>query len=194
MKNFVSLVTFLTTITFGGLLATSAEAKSIETASTSLAEQSQINNETANLVSISQLGDYPQGTLSPTDLLRNRDWAPPTAKGDHNTWNIPESNNSADNSLNQIIGVTGLAIGTGVIAYHLSRSNRPSLVNSLPYGNTDTLLLERVSPKLRQKLLRLVNNEQTVNRLLTGTMLRHGERSPNWLAEKVIYDLECDRL
>ena len=168
MKNFVSLVTFLTTITFGGLLATSAEANSIKIASTSLAEQSQINNETANLASISQLGD-------------------------RNTWNIPENNSSTDNSLNQIIGVTGLAIGTGVIGYHLSRSNRPSLANSLPYSNTNTLLLERVSPKLRQKLLRLVNNEQTINRLLTGTMLRHGNRTPNWLAEKVIYDLERDR-
>lgn len=169
MKNFVSLVTFLTTITVGGLLATSAEAKSIETASSSLAEQSQINNETANLALISR--------------LNNR-----------NSENMPESNSSADNSLNQIIGVTGLAIGTGVIGYHLSRSNRPSLVNSLHYSNTNTLLLERVSPKLRQKLLRLVNNKQTVNRLLTGTMLRHANRSPNWLAEKVIYDLERDRL
>lgn len=169
MKNFVSLVTFLITITAGGLLAISAEAKSIETVSTSLAEQSQINNETATLASISQLGD-------------------------RNSGNVPEKNSSADNSLNQIIGVTGLAIGTGVIGYHLSRSNRPSLVNSLPYSNTETFLLERVSPKLRQKLLRLVNNKQTVNRLLTGTRLRHGERSPNWLAEKVIYDLERDRL
>lgn len=168
MKNFVSLVTFLTTITVGGLLATSAEAKSIETASALLAEKSQINNGTTTLASISQLDN-------------------------RNTWNVPESNSPADNSLNQIIGVTGLAIGTGVIGYHLSRSNRPSLVNSLPYNNADTLLLERVSPKLRQKLLRLVNNEQTVNRLLTGTRLRHGNRTPNWLAEKVIYDLERDR-
>ncbi|WP_319418894.1 hypothetical protein [Pleurocapsa sp. FMAR1] len=53
-----------------------------------------------------------------------------------------------------------------------------------------SLLFFTLSP---QKLLRLVHNKQTANRLLRGTMLGHADR-PNWLAEKVIYDLERDRL
>ncbi|WP_319422777.1 hypothetical protein [Pleurocapsa sp. FMAR1] len=93
-----------------------------------------------------------------------------------------------------IIGLTGLAIGTGVVGYHLTRAYKLSLANSLPtVNNSSTSLLTRVSPKLRRELLRLVHNQQTADRLLSGTFNSHRDRSANWLAEKVIYDLKRDR-
>jgi hypothetical protein len=106
--------------------------------------------------------------------------------------NFSSDNAISENNLNKVIGITGLAIGTGVIAYHLSKNNQSTLAN-FSHTNTDTLLLDRVSPKLRQQLLRLINNKQTANRLLTGTLAKYGDHSPNWLAEKVIYDLQRDR-
>ena len=94
----------------------------------------------------------------------------------------------------KIVGITALALGTGVIAWHLTRAYKPSLVNSVPtISNHHASLLDRVSPKLRRELLRLVHNQQTANRLLSGTLTSHPSRSPNWLAEKVIYDLKRDR-
>lgn len=113
---------------------------------------------------------------------------------DDRTWLDAAGENSSTDNINRIIGITGLSLGAGFIVYRLNRANKPSLANSLPYGNTNTLLLDRLSPKLRKKLLQLVHNRETANRLLTGTMLSHADRSPNWLAEKVIYDLERDRL
>jgi hypothetical protein len=102
----------------------------------------------------------------------------------------------SDNFKN-IIGLTGLAIGTGVVGYHLTRAYKPSLANSLSLSTVNsssgTSLLTRVSPKLRRELLRLVHDRQTADRLLSGTFNTHPGRSANWLAEKVIYDLKRDR-
>ena len=104
-----------------------------------------------------------------------------------------DSTEPTDN-LRNIIGLTGLAIGTGVVGYHLTRVYKPSLANSLPVqGDRNTALLDRVSPKLRRELLRLVHNKATASRLLSGTRLSHPDRNPNWLAEKVIYDLKRGR-
>ena len=93
-----------------------------------------------------------------------------------------------------IVGVTGLAVGTGIIGWHLTRAYKPTSLNSVPATpNNDSSLLARVSPKLRRELLRLVPNQQTANRLLSGTLISHSDRSLNWVAEKVIYDLKRDR-
>ena len=98
------------------------------------------------------------------------------------------------NDIKNIVGITGLGIGTGVIAWHLVRANKTSIVKSLAEtNNKNRSLLNQVNPKLRKELLRLVSNSQTVNRLLSGTLARHPNRSANWLAEKVIYDLKRDR-
>jgi hypothetical protein len=109
-------------------------------------------------------------------------------------WLDTARENSSTNNINRIIGITGLSIGGGFIAYRLYRHDKASVTKSLANGKTNTLLIDRLSPKLRKKLLQLIHNRETANRLLTGTMLNHGDRSPNWLAEKVIYDLERDRL
>ena len=93
-----------------------------------------------------------------------------------------------------IVGLTGLAIGTGVIAYHLRKGQKPSWGN-LPNTNSGSNgnLLTRVKPKLRHELLRLVHNQATAIRLMNGTSISHPGRSANWVAEKVIYDLKRDR-
>ncbi|MEO1691324.1 MAG: hypothetical protein AAFR63_07310 [Cyanobacteria bacterium J06631_6] len=108
--------------------------------------------------------------------------------------NAETTNAETTDDFNKIVGLTGLAIGTGVIGYHLSRADKPSLVNSIPAPNRQSAsLLDRLSPKLRRELLRLVHNRQTASRLLAGTLTSHPGRSPNWVAEKVIYDLKRDR-
>ena len=111
-----------------------------------------------------------------------------------NYGNPVESNEPSD-SFKNIVGLTGLAIGTGIVGYHLTRAYKPSLANSLPAVNSSsgTSLLTRVSPKLRRELLRLVHNRATAHRLLSGTLNSHPGRSANWIAEKVIYDLKRDR-
>ena len=105
-------------------------------------------------------------------------------------------NSEPSDDFKNIVGLTGLAIGTGVVGYHLTRAYNPTLANSLPTFNNSSSgrsLLSSVSPKLRRELLRLVHNQQTANRLLSGTLNSHPGRSANWLAEKVIYDLKRDR-
>jgi hypothetical protein len=140
-------------------------------------------------ISVVDAGIYqPEGQTTNLDIASNLD---------DRTWLNADSENSASSStdnLNKIIGVTGLSLGAGFIVYRLNRANKSSTTKSLAYGNTDTLLLDRLSPKLRKKLLQLIHNRETANRLLTGAMFYHADRSPNWLAEKVIYDLERDRL
>lgn len=106
----------------------------------------------------------------------------------------PSENVEPTDNLKHIIGLTGLVIGTGAIGYHLTKVNKPSLADPLLNFKQDNgILLDRISPKLRRELLRLVNNPQTANRLLSGTLMSHAGRSPNWAAEKVIYDLKRDR-
>lgn len=103
-------------------------------------------------------------------------------------------NSEPSDGFKNIVGLTGLAIGTGVVGYHLTRAHKPTLANFPNSNNSNgSSLLNSVSPKLRRELLRLVHNQQTADRLLSGTLNSHPDRSANWLAEKVIYDLKRDR-
>ena len=88
-----------------------------------------------------------------------------------------------------------MAIGTGVVGYHISKAYKPSFADSLPTASkgSSSALITRVSPKLRRELLRLVHNQATANRLMKGTANSHPGRSANWVAEKVIYDLKRGR-
>ena len=114
---------------------------------------------------------------------------------EYGNYNPGDRSNNESTDWQNILGLTGLAIGTGIVGYRLTHAYKPSLANSLPTINNtkDSSLLGRVSPKLRKELLRLVHNQQTANRLLSGTLNSHPDRSANWLAEKVIYDLKRDR-
>lgn len=108
-------------------------------------------------------------------------------------YGTPQQYSEPTDDFKTIVGITGLAIGTGAIAYHLTKAYKPSLVNLPAIASNNTSLLARISPKLRQELLRLVHDRNTANRLLSGTSTSHPSRSPDWLAEKVIYDLKRDR-
>lgn len=108
-------------------------------------------------------------------------------------YGTPQEYAEPTDNFKTIVGITGLAIGTGTIAYHVTKAYKPSLVNLPAIDSNNTSLLARISPKLRQELLRLVHDRQTADRLLSGTSTSHPNRSPNWLAEKVIYDLKRDR-
>ena len=104
------------------------------------------------------------------------------------------SSRATGNGLKNIVGITGLGIGTGIIAWHLAKEEKTSPIKYLGGNNKENRsLLDQVSPKLRKELLRLVQDQKTVNRLLYGTLNSHPSRSANWLAEKVIYDLKRDR-
>jgi hypothetical protein len=100
--------------------------------------------------------------------------------------------NSQEN-LTKLLILAGLISGVSVIGWQLSRQSHS--VKSLPLlGKTSQkALIDRVSPKLRRQLLRLINDPQTANRLLMGMHQHHRDRNPDWLAEKVIYDLRRGR-
>ena len=100
---------------------------------------------------------------------------------------------SKDN-LTKIIFLASL-VGIGTLSWQISRSRRGAKFSRFKpiKSNSDTALLDRVSPKLRRQLLRLVNDPKTVNRLLLGIYKTNCDRSPNWIAEKAIYDLRRGR-
>lgn len=129
-------------------------------------------------------------TVNETNLARTKE--PQLTLSQINYHNNPEQN-ELDSRLKNIIGVTGLAMGTIAIAYNLNKARQPSLANSSLKWNNSNSLLDRVSPKLRRELLRLINDRATVDRLLNGTSRIHPGRSANWIAEKVIYDLKRGR-
>jgi hypothetical protein len=90
-----------------------------------------------------------------------------------------------------LVGLAGLAVGTSVVGYHLIHTSKTKSSQVTLQGGTS--LLECVSPKLRRELLRLVHEQGTATRLLRGTLISHPGRSPNWVADKVIYDLKRGR-
>lgn len=103
-----------------------------------------------------------------------------------------DSATDSTNDFKNIAGIAGLAMGIGMFGWYLNRTHRSSTGHAL--SSESPSLLGHVSPKLRQQLLRLVHSQQTASRLLSGAAVRHAGRSPNWLAEKVIYDLQRDRI
>ena len=88
------------------------------------------------------------------------------------------------------------SIGAGALCWRISRSRQGTKSNFKlikTNNDSDTALLDRVNPKLRRQLLRLINDPKTVNRLLMGIYQNNSHRSPNWIAEKAIYDLRRGR-
>ena len=101
---------------------------------------------------------------------------------------------SKDN-LTKIIFFASL-ISAGALCWKIFQSGKGTKSNFKPIkinSSSDTALLDRVNPKLRRQLLRLINEPKTVNRLLMGIYQSNSHRSPNWIAEKAIYDLRRGR-
>ncbi len=85
-----------------------------------------------------------------------------------------------------------LCLGVNAMAARSIPSARRSAVNSLP--SSQSVRLNQASRALQRQLLLLLQDDQAIaQRLLTHASLRHPGETPNWYAEKVIYDLERDR-
>jgi hypothetical protein len=96
-------------------------------------------------------------------------------------------------NLTKILILAGLVSGVSIIGWQLSRQGYSGRSLPLMAKTSQKALIDRVSPKLRRQLLRLINDPQTANRLLMGMHQHHRDRDPDWLAEKVIYDLRRGR-
>jgi|GEM_PF-1192979 len=104
----------------------------------------------------------------------------------------PNSSRQDQDNLAKIILLLGL-IATGAFVWYLFQSRQSSQPVLQQKLDSNTALIDRVSPKLRRELLRLINDPKTANRLLMGIYQDNSDRSPNWLAEKAIYDLKRGR-
>ena len=105
---------------------------------------------------------------------------------------VDSSANQSQNTV-KIIFFIGL-ISTGTLFWYLSQSRKSTKpINLKPSRNSETALLNRVNPRLRRQLLRLINDPKTANRLLMGIYKDNSDRSADWLAEKAIYDLKRGR-
>ena len=85
-----------------------------------------------------------------------------------------------------------VAVGGGIaVAVSTKKAKQPFKLNSRSEGS---IRIEQASGKLRKKLMRLLHDDrETANRLLTQAKLKHPNKSVDWYADKVIYDLERDR-
>ena len=95
------------------------------------------------------------------------------------------------NNINRdrILGITALGASGVGLTWYLAKKNRFKL-----NFDKNSLTIDRANHQLQQKLLRLIGDRKTANRLIEGAKISHPERSIDWLVEKVIYDLERDRI
>ncbi|MEM8677604.1 MAG: hypothetical protein AAGF83_27650 [Cyanobacteria bacterium P01_G01_bin.67] len=106
---------------------------------------------------------------------------------------INQQSENKHNYLSKILLIAGLASGAGLIGWRLSQYRQFQVGGSMPRKAHHQLLIDRVSPRLRRQLLRLINDPKTANRLLLGIQKHHPHRPPDWIAEKVIYDFQRGR-
>lgn len=91
-----------------------------------------------------------------------------------------------------VLGI-GVAAGSAVVAL-LNVSKANTRFKPVSKSNETIIRLDQAHRGLQKQLLRLVHNDRsTATRLLDQAKLRHPDKSINWCAEKVIYDLERDR-
>ena len=87
-----------------------------------------------------------------------------------------------------VLGVAAIGTGTAGLVWKATHESAQSASDS-----RQSLRIENAKPQLQKKLLRLLHNDrEAANRLLAGVKLNHPDKSVNWVAEKVIYDLERD--
>lgn len=106
---------------------------------------------------------------------------------------LAQSSNGKNDYLIKTLLIVGLASVVGIVGWRLSRAGQSVSLSNMPGRISSRTVIDRVSPKLRRKLLRLINDPKTANRLLMGIQKDNPHRSPDWLAEKVIYDLQRGR-
>jgi hypothetical protein len=115
----------------------------------------------------------------------------------------PRSLQEADDSVNGL-AVIGIALaGSAAIGLGLSAivdRKRPARLSwgtsaggAVSHSSSDASL-NQVSSNLQRKMLRLLHDDRgAAQRLFAHTSLKYPGKSPNWYAEKIIYDLERDR-
>ena len=115
------------------------------------------------------------------------------ALSENNSLNLNFSDDKSRDNLIKIAFFASL-VGTGAIFWKLSQSRSQTRFNiQSAKKKSNKVLLDRVSPKLRRQLLRLINDPKTANRLLMGIYKNNRDRFPDWIAEKAIYDLRRGR-
>lgn len=114
---------------------------------------------------------------------------------DRNNFVVNAPKDQAKDNLAKALIILGLVSTVGFVGWRLSRRGNAPVVGSVAKGrqSKNKALIDQVNPKLRRKLLRLVNDPKTANRLLMGIHKHNRGRSPNWIAEKAIYDLRRGR-
>ena len=142
------------------------------------------------VLSVSLLGvNQLETTNSSMEVLTNQ-----TPNGDTNRilaqTGAGSSNNIGD--LSRIITIGLVGAGAAGLILQMTKGNKSlgARIHSADRGSW----IDRTNPALRRKLLKLLyNDRQTANRLIAGASVTNPGRSTNWLAEKVIYELERDR-
>jgi hypothetical protein len=110
------------------------------------------------------------------------------------SFTIPQMEEQAPNpAIVLATALTGaVAIGTALSLTKGSQGSNKSGSLLTSQGSTG-VSLNQPSRKLQQKLLTLLHNDsQAANRLLAQAQRKYPHKSPNWYAEKVIYDLQRD--
>ena len=144
----------------------------------------------STLLSISLLGvNQLKTTNSSMEVFTNQ-----TVDVDTNRIIAQTNSESSENlgNLSRILTIGLVGAGAAGLMWGINKGNKSlgTNVNSANYASW----IDRVSPPLRKKLLKLLyNDRRTANRLIAGASTTNPGRSVNWLAEKVIYELERDR-
>jgi hypothetical protein len=150
----------------------------------------QSNSTIANLISLGIVSSVlPFFLLNPYKIDRKMTVNDSSAIAIAETVTASSQQSEPIGDLGKTIGVTALGVGATSLIWYANKANKPSLPTS-----GSELFIDRVSPKLRKRLLTLVHNDrQIANRLLAGARISHPDRSIDWLADKVVYNLERDR-
>ena len=138
----------------------------------------------STLLSVSLLGVSQLKTTNPSmEILTNQ-----TLNADTNRILAQTNSEGSENlgNLSRILTIGLVGAGAAGLMWRINKGNKflGTNVNSANYASW----VDRVSPPLRKKLLKLLyNDRRTANRLIAGASTTNPGRSVNWLAEKVIY-------
>ncbi len=114
----------------------------------------------------------------------------------HTSMQLTQSRPTLDDSEsgNRDMPLVAIAVATGVAVVGVKAAQSSHVKNKSQSFQPSAVRFAQASRPLQRKLLTLVHDDQKVaDRLLTQTKLHHPERSIDWCAEKVIYDLKRDR-
>jgi hypothetical protein len=105
---------------------------------------------------------------------------------------LNESEEQGSNSTPMLVALVVGGIATGIVLS--KKGNRRQHNFSLGEPQTSTIRLEQASRKLQRKLINLLHDDRdAATRLLNQAKQKNPNKTIDWYAEKVIYDLERDR-